>query len=97
DPANGGAGPIGVIGTGHCGVETAADDHAAVEVGVCTDPAVDDGDADTSAGQRRQPAAPCRDGIDNGRIGGGEGGRVEGGVGQVDRGVVDDALNICPR
>ena len=60
---------------------------------MCADPAVDHGNAHAAAGQRSQ-TAPGPDRIDDRRVGGGEGGRVEGGIGQLDRGVVDDALNI---
>ena len=84
---------VGIVGTGHGGIEIAVQDHPIAEVRMCADPAVDHGDADTAAGQGSHPA-PGGDRIDDSRVGGGEGGRVEGGIGQLDRGVVDDALNV---
>ena len=84
---------ICVIGAADRGIEIAVDDHSTVEVRMCADPAVDHGDADTAAGQRSQ-TAPGADRIDDRRVDGGEGGRVEGRIGQLDRGVVDDAFNI---
>ena len=61
---------------------------------MCTDPAVDHGDADTPASQRSHPAAPGGHSIDHSRVGRGKRGRIERRVGQLDRGVVDDALDI---
>ena len=96
DPRHCGAMAIGVVGTGDRGIEIAVHDHPTAEVRVCTDPTVDHGDADPRAGQRSDPVAPGGDGIDDSRVGRGKRGRIERRVGQLDRGVVDDPLDIRP-
>ena len=58
------------------------------------DAAVDDGHTDPASRHGMQSVAPGSDGIDDGRVGGGQQGGVEGGVDQPNRGVVHDARDV---